>query len=252
MFASVNPLPSYVDYRAKAVRLVWLGGLWFLVKEYKEKRMLNRKSVIFMSFLVSVIGGSNAEAGLFGRRMCGQIASRSQNQHVESVNGVSRNLAGNCSSGESIGMLSASDYVWVTRTRLVTVTKYRCETRTRTVLRNGRSVQESYAVNVPYQVQVEQTFTEKVPVMSDKTAAAPQIETEFIKESITITVGGTVKTVEIKIPANVSLSEKVAFRELFRKVSEALTGVDINEKKDDEQQETLDRHDKKLETLMNR
>lgn len=49
-----------------------------------------------------------------------------------------------------------------TRTRMLTVTKTRVETRTRAVERDGQTVTEEYAVEVPYTEQVEQTYTVQV------------------------------------------------------------------------------------------
>ncbi len=49
-----------------------------------------------------------------------------------------------------------------TRSRMLTVTRMRTEIRTRTAERDGQTITEEYAVEVPYTEQIEQTYTVQV------------------------------------------------------------------------------------------
>ena len=57
----------------------------------------------------------------------------------------------------------------LTRTRTVPVTSIRQETRTRTVVVDGKPVEQSYVVSVPFTTNVQQTYTADEPSVNEPT-----------------------------------------------------------------------------------
>ncbi len=101
-------------------------------------------------------------------------------------------------------------------------------------------------------MQVSTPDMEVVPscevFQSVQTSGVQSTAVEFILEKIQIDLGaGSVRLQDIEIPADISESQKQAFRDLYKKVYESVEKAESSSRKDLTQDKKLDTHERRLD-----